>query len=319
MSNKIAMLDCSNINRDFERILESEDWKSLQDSFNKSKDIYIIGHAGNLAIADYAAACITKLTNRTKNATAPGSAIVMTLHTHDSSFDDAFKIWLINSLINKTQEQIESSLVIGLSSSGTSLNVINALEWANSKGMSTACITARSLVKNPTGCTEVVLNVEYYYLAETITQILLYQLSEGAGYDIPKIKKTKNTVENLVNEEKSTIGIDFDGVIHKNSKGYHDGTVYDDPIDGVEDALKTLSDKYKLVCFTAKAKPNRPFVNGKTGKELVKDWLVKYDLDKYISDITSEKPRAVIYIDDKSVRFNDWSSCLVELKEQGII
>lgn len=319
MSNRIAMLDCSNINEDFKRIVASPTWNSLQQLFNKSKDIYIIGHAGNLAIADYAAACITKLTNRTKNATAPGSAILMTLHTHDSSFDDVFKIWLSNSLINKTQEQIESSLVIGLSSSGTSLNVINALEWANSKGLSTACITSRDLVKSPTNCVEVVLNVEYYYLGETITQLLLYQLSEGAGYSLPSIKKTKNTVENVINEEKSTIGIDFDGVIHKNSKGFHDGTVYDDPIEGVEEALKVLSSKYNLVCFTAKAKPNRPFINGKTGKELVKDWLVKYDLDKYISDVTSEKPRAVVYIDDKSVKFNDWNSCLTELKESGII
>ena len=35
-------------------------------------------------------------------------------------------------------------------------------------------------------------------------------------------------------DENTQIGIDFDGVIHKNSKGFHDGTIYDEPIEGVE-------------------------------------------------------------------------------------
>ena len=124
------MLDCTSLSADFERVVKSQEWKDLQATFNTSRDIYVIGHAGNLAIADYAACCITKLSGGTKNATAPGSAIVMTLHTHDTSFDEAFNVWLSNSLINKAPDQIQSSLVIGLSSSGTSMNVINALEWA---------------------------------------------------------------------------------------------------------------------------------------------------------------------------------------------
>ena len=32
--------------------------------------------------------------------------------------------------------------------------------------------------------------------------------------------------------EKSVICLDFDGVIYKNSKGFADGTLYDDPIEG---------------------------------------------------------------------------------------
>ena len=29
-------------------------------------------------------------------------------------------------------------------------------------------------------------------------------------------------------ENKNIIAIDFDGVIHKSSRGFHDGTIYDD-------------------------------------------------------------------------------------------
>ena len=112
------------------------------------------------------------------------------------------------------------------------------------------------------------------------------------------------------NENKHQIAIDFDGVIHANSKGYHDGTIYDSPNPGTEDALKQLSHQYQIIIFTCKAKSDRPLINGKTGKELIKDWLIKYNLLKYIYDITCEKPRAAFYIDDKGYRFSNWSSTI---------
>ena len=40
--------------------------------------------------------------------------------------------------------------------------------------------------------------------------------------------------------EKSQLGLDFDGVIHKNSKGFHDGTIYDEPLEGAVEGVKYL-------------------------------------------------------------------------------
>jgi hypothetical protein len=120
-------------------------------------------------------------------------------------------------------------------------------------------------------------------------------------------------------DENTQIGIDFDGVIHKNSKGFHDGTIYDEPIEGVEEALKTIASKYTIVLYTAKAKADRPLVDGKTGAVLVLEWLQKYKLDQYVAAITAEKPRAVAYIDDKGIRFNNWQDCLAELNTLSIL
>ena len=47
-------------------------------------------------------------------------------------------------------------------------------------------------------------------------------------------------------DETYQIGVDFDGVIHKNSKGFFDGTVYDDPVEGIKDLLEKLSEKDSL-------------------------------------------------------------------------
>jgi len=114
-------------------------------------------------------------------------------------------------------------------------------------------------------------------------------------------------------ENANQLAIDFDGVIHKNSKGFHDGTVYDEPMPGAVDAIKYLSEYYDIVIFTAKAKKDRPLVNGKTGAELIWDWLGKYNLIPYIKLVTAEKPRAVAYIDDKAIHFTNWKTTLQTL------
>ena len=117
-----------------------------------------------------------------------------------------------------------------------------------------------------------------------------------------------NLIQNK--ENKHQIAIDFDGVIHSNSKGFFDGTVYDDPIPGSINAIKELSKTYEIVIFTAKVKPDRPLVNNKTGKELIWEWFDKYNISSYIKEITCEKPRAIAYIDDKAIRFEDWDTTL---------
>ena len=121
------------------------------------------------------------------------------------------------------------------------------------------------------------------------------------------------------NDETYQIGIDFDGVVHKNSKGFFDGTIYDEPVEGIADLLNLLSEKYKLVLFSAKARKDRMLINGKTGVELIEEWLIDKKLRHYFIDITAEKPRAVCYIDDKAIRFTSVSKCIDDLNKKGII
>lgn len=117
-------------------------------------------------------------------------------------------------------------------------------------------------------------------------------------------------LERIKKEISSTIALDFDGVLYKNSKGFHDGTMYDEPIEGTQEALELLSSFYTLVIYTCKASPERPLIDGKDGKTLIWEWLEKWELKKYISDITDKKPRALFYIDDKAVRFTNWLDVL---------
>jgi hypothetical protein len=226
---------------------------------------------------------------------------------------------------------MKRSLVYGISSSGKSKDVIKALQWATDNGMHACLITARPIDVEIKNLTQVVLDVNYYHTAECLTLLLQYELTHGSGNLCPPIGK--NTPEELDKlnwkggkirkhsypDEKINIGIDFDGVIHKCSKGYYDGTIYDSPIEGAYEALEKISKQYTIIMYTAKAKPDRGLVNGKTGTKLVWEWLKLHNMAQFVSKVTSEKPRAVCYIDDKGIEFTDWGSCFKRLEEKGIL
>jgi|TARA_B100001093_G_scaffold374893_1_gene359880 hypothetical protein len=117
-------------------------------------------------------------------------------------------------------------------------------------------------------------------------------------------------------KELNNLAIDFDGVIHTFDKGFHDGTCYGKPIKGSLEAIKKLSKNFKIIIFSSKVKRDRPLINGKTGMQLVKKWLKKYKVIKYIAEITCEKPRAKYYIDDKAIEFISWSKTLKKIKSK---
>ncbi len=120
--------------------------------------------------------------------------------------------------------------------------------------------------------------------------------------------------------EKSVICLDFDGVIYKNSKGFADGTLYDKPLNGALESLKTLHKKgFQIIIHSCKCNPERPLVNGLTGKELIRNWLKKYDVSHTVSDIVHIKPNALVYIDDKGLRFENWADAMNKLEKYKLL
>ena len=325
------MLNIENLGERFTQVISTKSWQDLQQKFNDSGDVYVLGHGGNLAVADHAAVDITRLSNGTKNGMCPGSGVVATSLINDVGFDQWMATWLNQRTCTKSSEQLSNSLVLGISSSGTSTDVIKALQWAEDQGMKVGMITSRPLKDKVRNLTVVEIGAEYYHTAEVMTLLLTYQLTHGSGKQCPPIgKNSPKDLEKLnwkggeirkhsYPDEKINIGIDFDGVIHKCSKGYYDGTIYDVPVEGSYEALQRLSRDHTIIVNTCKAKPDRGLVNGKTGTEMVWEWLEEHDMAKFVSKVTSEKPRAKVYIDDKGIRFTDWSSTVDIMESLGVI
>jgi len=305
------MINLENIQSKFKSIVNSDEFEQLKAKFNSADEIYICCHGGNLAISRHIATDLSRLTNNKKKIITPDSDTVAIWH---GDFD--YKNWLVQWLnlnIKRRYNDIGCRhpnryiLVLGISSSGKSPDVDNALIWANDRNIDTALISGLS-VDLPV--TNVNLGVTHYYMGEVLTMLLAYELLESAGYDSPKLKTLKNKPteirEHSFPDEEKNIAIDFDGVIHNHDKGYYDGTIYGDVIEGSKESLKKLSKNYDVVIFTAKAKPDRGLINGKTGTQLIWEWLKKHGMDQYVTKVTAEKPRAVAYIDDKAVEFITW-------------
>ncbi|MFA5953739.1 MAG: NAD(P)-dependent oxidoreductase [Candidatus Pacearchaeota archaeon] len=157
-----------------------------------------------------------------------------------------------------------------------------------------------------------IINENYIELGKGMIEIL----KEINKEDKTSYSKKKDIRKFCFPDEEKNIGIDFDGVIHNNDKGFHDGTIYGNPLPETKKALSNLSKKYNLIIYTAKAREDRPLINGKTGKQLIWEWLKKNNLDKYIKEVTSEKPRAKIYIDDRAIPFKNWKQTFDEIEKQ---
>ena len=49
------MLNFENIGERFTEVVHSNTWKELQSKYNKCNDIYVLGHGGNMSVADHTA------------------------------------------------------------------------------------------------------------------------------------------------------------------------------------------------------------------------------------------------------------------------
>ena len=328
------MLDIEQFDSKFRGIACSPEFKRLKELYKDATHVFYFGHGGNLSIAEHAAIDASRLTD--KNIHAPGGGVLCTSIQSDTNFND----WLMHWLEIRTRGIDKTKcLAIGMSCSttGTSSDCLaTALNWASDNGIP-SCLWAAQAKEGGINedVIQVIQNAKYYHTSELLSLALTYELIDGAGFACPTISKkakerrfeslgissevTEQVVYNQhvppgLEAELNTLAVDFDGVVHTFDKGWHDGTCYGEPIEGALDALIHLAKDWRLVIFSAKVKPDRPLVDGKTGYELVDEWLTSHGVRDVISEITFEKPRADYYIDDKAIEFRgDWDEILKRL------
>lgn len=114
-------------------------------------------------------------------------------------------------------------------------------------------------------------------------------------------------------KRKLTIAVDFDGVIHHYSKGWHDGICYDKPKEGALEIIANWLAEYNVYILSTRnpfeieewlKKHNAPFkfrVIDPNSKEIF--WT-----EDGVVGITNRKLAAFIYIDDRAYRFVGWNN-----------
>lgn len=107
-----------------------------------------------------------------------------------------------------------------------------------------------------------------------------------------------------------TIAIDFDGVIHKYSKGWQDGSIYDEPIEGAIKAINDLVDRGFSVFIFSTRPANQ-----------IKNWLKQHSnkllyhskndfLDMYAPMIPKEEEQVIIDAEN-----NNWNILQFKVKK----
>lgn len=139
-------------------------------------------------------------------------------------------------------------------------------------------------------------------------------------------KKKRRQIIRTVYPESATakhpkrVMIDLDGTIHRYSKRWSDGSLYDPPFDGAKRAVDLLKSKgYEIVIFTARLAQESLEKNGldpDTERQKIADWLDKYNIP--YDYITAEKLSAEFYIDDKAIHIpsGDWDVVLNVIRKR---
>ena len=114
----------------------------------------------------------------------------------------------------------------------------------------------------------------------------------------------------MTRPNEKTIALDFDRVLHLYSKGWADGTIYDPPVPGAAQAVRTLLERgYGIVIFTCRVNDD-PDVTFTEEQPLVRDqsirqWLREWNFPEPWCDTVEifPKPTAFLYVDDRGRRF----------------
>lgn len=114
-------------------------------------------------------------------------------------------------------------------------------------------------------------------------------------------------------ERRRTIAVDFDGVIHRYSRGWSGGAIYDPPIEGAREALARIHDRYKVVIFTTRVNPDMHASERQMDAVLARLERHGFRAGEHFDEITHVKPPALAYIDDRAIRFTDWEATMNEL------
>ena len=118
------IINFENIEEKCKKAFSSTEYDLLVDKINKSKKIFVIGNGGLHFVASHMATDMSRLISD-KAVYSFDSVGFITSNSNDHGFDQAFVRWLETMA---SVEEPKDCLVIGLSCSGNSSNIIGAMK-----------------------------------------------------------------------------------------------------------------------------------------------------------------------------------------------
>lgn len=94
-----------------------------------------------------------------------------------------------------------------------------------------------------------------------------------------------------------TVVFDFDGVINSYKSGWGNGIdLPDQPVEGIQDAIRDIREAgYKVIVVSSRCSTMGGMIR-------IEKYLDKWNIE--VDGILSEKPAAIVYIDDRAICFD---------------
>jgi phosphoheptose isomerase len=172
-------------------ITNSQDYELLASKINKAKKVFLLGNGGLHYVASHMATDLSRLIPD-KAVYSFDSVGYITSNANDHGFEMLFVRWLETMA---TVENPEDCLVVGMSCSGNSSNVINALHWADDIGMDTFMVSGQRSEILKEDISEMSFECEYFHTVEVMCMILFYDLIHQTDNKCPSIRGEKNRLK----------------------------------------------------------------------------------------------------------------------------
>ena len=178
MQSKSQLTNFENIEDKFANVVSSEEYQQLVNLFQKHDEIYVVANGGLHYVASHMATDISRLVE-SKHVYSFDSFGFITSSANDFGFDSIFERWIRNCV-----PKDKKSLLLGLSCSGKSKNILNVFEYVKSLDWDVFLISGKCpTVEVP----NINLNAQHFHTVECICLMLFYEIIHSLGAKCPVI------------------------------------------------------------------------------------------------------------------------------------
>jgi len=170
--------DFENLEEKFSSSIHSSEFDELIRLFDKHNSIYVIGNGGLHYVASHMATDISRLVPG-KYCHSFDSFGFITSSANDFGFDSIFERWLANCV-----DTSGPALLLGLSCSGTSKNIMQAFSFAQSIDWDCFLVTGK---KPSLSVPYLTFNAKYFHTVETLSLMLFYEIIHRLDGNCPQI------------------------------------------------------------------------------------------------------------------------------------
>jgi len=189
--NKEMKINFENIEQRCRDAIASDVYGTLRRKVRRAKRIFLLGNGGLHYVASHMSTDLSRLIPN-KSVYSFDSVGFITSVSNDHGFEQMFVRWLETIALI---EDPDECLIIGMSCSGNSTNIINALHWADDRGIGAFMISGQKSEILRSGIPEMSFECKYFHTVEVMCMIVFYDLIHQTDNKCPSIRGEKNRLK----------------------------------------------------------------------------------------------------------------------------